>query len=350
SAPNTRSATGSSTCSRRSGVVPPPANCSKQKRTSYYKRFIFSLILLVTRFIFSVADLDPSDGTIEVISSQFFTEKVTLNSVKVRLIEFSRIIDDQCGHCFSSVLVDLDGCAAIKSHVRPVVVDSGSTVETLTRGDKFSHLLVTSHEGEETSNSKKGASSNTVAMRSVNGRSAPSSAETVGGSLFAYRVPEGKDAWKTKPWPRSTIATGFKVQSHVKNIINPGAPGFCYPFYPTREGRISRGKWRRPLIGLSGDCSESAYILRPIEGAHSLSGAMEEGADKSTKYAIMSEIKCKSTVGSLAIGYDGLCSQANDGYANIYVPCYEEDKVLVFGLGESDGDRTLALYPETTPG
>ena len=54
----------------------------------------------------------------------------------------------------------------------------------------------------------------------------------------------------------------------------------------------------------------------------------------------MTEIKCKSTVGSLAIGYDDLYSAEaypqQSGYAKIYVPCYEQDKVLVFAMGSGD--------------
>ena len=111
------------------------------------------------------------------------------------------------------------------------------------------------------------------------------------------------------------------------------APGFCYTFFPTKDGDDPQRKrtWTRPLIGISGDCAESAYILRPIESS--------DGGDKSTKYTLMCEIKCKSTVGSLAIGYDNFYSEVVEqqaGYAKIYVPCYEQDKVLVFALGSGE--------------
>jgi hypothetical protein len=93
------------------------------------------------------------------------------------------------------------------------------------------------------------------------------------------------------------------------------------------------------LIGLSGDCAESAYILRPIEGPLI---ECHDTEDKSTKYSLMCEIKCKSTVGSLAIGYDNFYSsvaEQQSGYAKIYVPCYEQDKVLVFALGSGEGEE-----------
>ena len=131
-----------------------------------------------------------------------------------------------------------------------------------------------------------------------------------------------------------------KRQGQLSNMINPGAPGFVYSFFPTREGGIgSDKKWHRPLIGLSGDCAESAYILRPIE-----EDTIEVGEDRSTKYALMCEIKCSSTVGSLAVGYDDFytaVAEQQSGYAKIYVPCYEQDKVLVFALGSGEDEDVL---------
>jgi hypothetical protein len=112
-------------------------------------------------------------------------------------------------------------------------------------------------------------------------------------------------------------------------MVNPGAPGFCYTFFPTREGGVGK----RPLIGLSGDCAESAYILRPVETGNSSPHGMDDGIDRSTKYSLMCEIKCQSTVGSLAIGYDDLYSaEQQSGYAKIYVPCYEQDKVRCLSI------------------
>mmetsp|Transcript_14559 Transcript_14559/g.31657 ORF Transcript_14559/g.31657 Transcript_14559/m.31657 type:complete len:913 (-) Transcript_14559:60-2798(-) len=294
--------------------------------------------------MFNVADLDPSDDTVEVIASQFFSKKLSLHSLKIGPrpeIVFRRVIDERCGAAFSSLLADLDGLSTLdQAKDQPLVVDSGSTVISLKEGDAFSHLLVTSHECsyaesqhhviEEPSDGSYGTATNTHTEYK-------DQSKIDGGSLFAYRVPTGKGAWKTKPWPRSVIATGFKVEGQLSNMINPGAPGFCYTFFPTREGGVGKDKkWRRPLIGLSGDCAESAYILRPIEGGNT-PDSIDEGMDKSTKYALMCEIKCKSTVGSLAIGYDDLSSaEQQSGYAKIYVPCYEQDKVLVFSMGSGE--------------
>ena len=329
--------------------------------------------------MFSVADLDPSDDTIEVIASQFFSRKLSLHSIQIgpdpRVI-FRRVIDDRCGAAFSSLLADLDGLATMTHHHRhhlPLVVDSGSTVVSLNSGDAFSHLLVTSHEcsfaessGAHSSQQQQQQQHQQQQQRQQSAgndgdaESGFASGVTVGddaripsntgsgdkidgGSLFAYRVPAGKDAWKTMPWTRSVIATGFKVQSKLSNMVNPGAPGFCYTFFPTREGGGSSDtqKWSRPLIGLSGDCAEAAYILRPIGNSTEASslGSVDEFVDKSTKYALMCEIKCKATVGSLAIGYDDFYSaEQHSGYAKIYVPCYELNKVLVFAMGSGEDE------------
>jgi len=311
--------------------------------------------------MFSVSDLDPSDDTIEIIASQFFSKKLSLHSLKIGCdprIVFRRTIDDRCGAAFSSLLADLDGLATTSSSGQqnlnqPTVVDSGSTVVSLQKGDAFSHLLVTSHECsyvDETDNT------NTIENQSSSSAPSYGSSTTTngqskidGGSLFGYRIPSGKDAWKTKPWQRSIIATGFKVDSQLNNMINPGAPGFCYTFFPTRDGgtKNNNKKWSRPLIGISGDCAESAYILRPIQesGQRSSSYIRDGGSiDKSTNYALMCEIKCKSTVGSLAIGYDDLHSEEAEqqsGYAKIYIPCYEQDKILVFSMGSGEEEYII---------
>jgi len=91
--------------------------------------------------MFSVADLDPSDDTIEILASQFFSKKVTLHSLRIGpdpKVVFSRTIDDRCGAAFSSVLADLDGLATSeRGPDQPTVIDSGSTVVSLKGGVHF---------------------------------------------------------------------------------------------------------------------------------------------------------------------------------------------------------------------
>ena len=111
---------------------------------------------------------------------------------------------------------------------------SGSTVPTLIQDSNFSHLLTTSHEG---TSSAKSEESNSIVHHDSDegytsnvrlGEEKATAAELPidGGSLFSYRVPAGKDGWKTDEWLRTVIATGFRVKGQLGNMINPGAPGF----------------------------------------------------------------------------------------------------------------------------
>lgn len=296
--------------------------------------------------MFSVADLDTSDDTIEVIASQFFSKKLTLHSIKrgpEPKVVFRRTLDDRCGSSFSSIFADLD--AGVESDAGRIVIDSGSTVPTLKSGDPFSHLLVTSHEcsfadegGVETIATQSLTTQNghkTDEEMGANRRTEEEVGADItfkhsidGGSLFSYRIPRGKDAWKTETWTRSVLATGFHVHGQLGNMINPGAPGFCYTFYPKKDETSAR-----PLIAIAGDCAESAYILRPVDS--------KEGRDPATSYAMMCQIECGATVGSIAIGYEDFCfAPQQKGYAKIYISCYENDKVLVFALGNGEDDDT----------
>eukprot|EP00521_Asterionellopsis_glacialis_P012193 CAMPEP_0195307400 /NCGR_PEP_ID=MMETSP0707-20130614/37699_1 /TAXON_ID=33640 /ORGANISM="Asterionellopsis glacialis, Strain CCMP134" /LENGTH=668 /DNA_ID=CAMNT_0040371651 /DNA_START=630 /DNA_END=2636 /DNA_ORIENTATION=- len=304
--------------------------------------------------MFAVADLDTDDDTVEVIASQFFSRKLSLYSIQrgpEPYVSFRRIIDDKCGAAFGAILANLDDRGSILAQNRRVV-DAGSTVTTLRPGDAFSHLLVTSHECSlaeseaSSSNSFFGTdgteASDEITMETDDYGVVPDECSIDGGSLFSYRVPVGKDAWKTDPWIRTVVACGFQVKPQLSNAINPGAPGFCYTFYPKNDnsGLSGSPSWKRPLIAVAGDCAESAYIFRPVNVDQE---ADRSHRDSSARYALMTEIKCGATVGSVAIGYDDfLPADQESGYAKIYLPCYEKDKILVFamGSGEYDSDES----------
>lgn len=326
--------------------------------------------------MFSIADLDTTDNTIEVFAAQFFGKRVSLHSIQVGNegnnflpnIVFRRVLDDKCGASFSSILANLEEDPFNGEGSQKVVVDSGSTIETLKPGDTFSHLLVTSHEcsfaspdGSENEEEYKTTRLNTESDTKENSSSQVTSQmtslpETSGGSLFAYRVPTN---WKTDPWKRTVIATGFRVRGQLGNMINPGAPGFCYTFYPRINDSKQHQSFSRPHIAVSGDCAEAAYIFSPVEydedsndsmhcvrlngcnvGAPSINGIRRQ-YDSSTKYSLMCEIECGATVGSLAIGYDNFCGAKGqrEGYAKMYIPCFEKDKVLVFAFGNGEKEE-----------
>lgn len=166
------------------------------------------------------------DDTIEVFASQFFNKKLTMHSIRrgpKPEVVFSRTIDGSCGACFSCTLVDLD----VMGSVEPLrkVLDDGSTVHTLKTGQYFSHLLISSHECSYSDQSDKEIKPLNIGEKTKSKWEANVD-EVDGGSIFAYRVPEGKHAWKNETWQRHIVATGFKVKSQLGNIINPGAPGF----------------------------------------------------------------------------------------------------------------------------
>jgi hypothetical protein len=304
--------------------------------------------------MFNVVDMDPTDDSVEIIASQFFGEKVTLHSIQrgeTPQVTFRRTIDRKCGKAFGCIVADLD-----HSHGQHCVIDAGSTVETLREGDGFSHLLVTSHEcsfQEERKTQRnvpvfdsmkrthKGDAvpSDVATARTHSGENRfPANSPTDGGSLFAYRVPPGKGKWKTDEWARTTVATGFKVQGQLNNMINPGAPGFVYTFHARQQDKYGIEK-RRPLIAVAGDCAESAYVFRPADC--SLDGdapcLADNKPDPAAAYDLMCEIKCGATVGSIGVGYGNFCEMEQEsGYAKLYIPCYEDDKILVFGLGSGE--------------
>ena len=272
--------------------------------------------------------MDPSDDCVEVIASQFFDKSVRLFSIQCGenpSVVWERYIDTQCGAAFASVLTDFDQEKEGEdetdqdSPVRHEVIDAGSTIPMLQRGDAFSHLLVTSHTCSSSDASHLDTERSSIG----------------GGSVFAYRVPDDSpDAWKTEPWQRTTVASGFSCKSKLANIINPGAPGFCYTF-PARRGDRSR----RPLLAVAGDCAESAYIFRPETNQD------PSDPDPSTKYKLMVEVECESTVGSIGVGYGdflgaiGQPSQESSEYAKVYIPCYEKNKVLMFALGDGGASK-----------
>jgi hypothetical protein len=279
--------------------------------------------------MFSVADLNPADDTVEILASHFFAKQVVLHSIQMGprpKVVFEKVIDDRCGAAFGCILADLDclnhNLSTAGSHR---VVDSGSTVKTVNRGDPFSHLLVTSHECSFTNSEAR-----------ADGKADKRLTSDEGGSLYAYRVPHGKNSWKTEPWTRSTIATGFKVNGQLNNMVNPGAPGFVYTFDSEKQFKGRKSKRVRPMIAVAGDCAESAYVFRPQSPSPIFD---KKSADPSTDYSLMVEFKCGATVGSIGIGYDEFTStEQESGYAKLYVPCYEKDKVIVFALGSGDGD------------
>ena len=187
----------------------------------------------------------------------------------------------------------------------------------------------------------RGSNNNVGSYKSRSIQMGWETSNTDGESLFAYQIP--KSCWKTQEWKRIIIATGFKVRGQLGNRINPDAPGFVYTFYAQRPNlslnhRSSTNYHQRPWIGISGDCAEAAYILRPRLTAAKTSKVDNNTVAEVTDFELLCEISCGATIGSLAIGYDNFCDlPQQQEFAKIYIPCYEKDKILVFALGDGTG-------------
>jgi len=134
-------------------------------------------------------------------------------------------------------------------------------------------------------------------------------------------------------WERTTLASGFRV----KRIgINPGAPGFVYPFHPHRS---MKGQGGPPHLLLAGDCADAAYVFKPrlgvgkcregapgskaaLGGAASDVGAVQGGGvaggirtkdGRCLHYELMATFGCEGTVGSIAVGEADTLQAEDDG-------------------------------------
>jgi len=192
-------------------------------------------------------------------------------------------------------------------------------------------------------------------------------------------------------WTRTTLATGFSVK---RAGINPGAPGFVYPFYPHTSMR--RGS-APPHLLVAGDCSDAAYVFRPVRsstkdgsGAHvsnmdgpdiygpwvetNRQGAIPEGTAEGTapfftpdkpntreqylypgqpaqvnldfrypvttgdtgqlRYELLATFGCEGTVGSVAVGNVDTYQSVDDGWVKFFLPVYEKDRVYMLKCGQ----------------
>ena len=123
------------------------------------------------------------------------------------------------------------------------------------------------------------------------------------GGVFAYEIPTN---FKTDPWPKHVLTTGFTLPSNP--LTNPAAPGSATAFQPKVGGTS------KPLIALSGDDSGAEWILTPASGST---------ADWT--YTRADLVDTGGTCGEAAIGdVDG------DGWVELFVPAYGKKTVHVF--------------------
>ncbi len=85
----------------------------------------------------------------------------------------------------------------------------------------------------------------------------------------------------------------------------------------------------------------------------SLVGAFPLSPD-TVRYELMATIGVDGTVGSLAVGYTATPGSPDDGWAKLFVPVYEKDRIYVFKCGagalpRTDRDRPPRPPPPTAP-
>jgi len=325
--------------------------------------------------MFDVVDLDESDDVLEVFAAEFFSRRLTLHRLRKgdwrtgrrpRVLT-SEVLDDALGPAYSVVLADLKG----KGKPSHVLVSShecqyeglgeggreggegGGLASAVAGADLLAGGARFSGPGLQGMAARAAMLESSSSSRSSSSSSSSSEAPTEeeenlkGGSLFAYEIPSN---WRERvPWKRSTLATGFHVKSWGQ--INPGAPGFPYVFYPHRSLRGQPGQ--RPYILLAGDCSHAAYIYRPVAA-----GVGEEEEEREVRYEPMAQINCGGTVGSLAVGHLPLAvgreeegGEEGDGWAKIFIPNFDTDKVYAFSFGREKASPqvNLGLDPVSVP-
>lgn len=120
-------------------------------------------------------------------------------------------------------------------------------------------------------------------------------------AVYAYEIPE--DITNASGYIRHTLADGFPVTQGGLNQASPGSP---VAFHPTEASKSGP-----PYIALAGDAAQIAYVLVPGAGEW--------------EYKTTTLINCGCTVGALAVkDVDG------DGNVEIFVPCYDNNKVAGF--------------------
>lgn len=129
---------------------------------------------------------------------------------------------------------------------------------------------------------------------------------TTKGSVFVYEIPEDP---KKGDFVKHEIASNLKTYNLLP--VNH-APGKALSFYP------KQGMGGKPFILVAGDGSGKLHLLTPKEPKNPKNWDYNE--------TILLTEKC--TVGKIKIDVD------NQGYAKIYVPLYEKDKIMVYSYND----------------
>ncbi|GMI52197.1 hypothetical protein ScalyP_jg869 [Parmales sp. scaly parma] len=276
---------------------------------------------------FTIVDMDPKDGCIEVVAAEFFSRRVSLTSLRVEgegglEVVFRRYLDADCGNAYGVAVMPKIYCGGKDEHDEeetPTTPTKNVILDGPFRGKEFDSIIVSNHEDFKNSDNDDS-----------------DAADRPGGNLFSFSVPNQAGDWKVDEWTKKVIAGGFRVKSRLS--INPGAPGFPYLFYPEERHLLSSNLKSRPYIALAGDGAEAAYIYRPVPAAAAAAATATETETETSElnYELMAEIECGATVGSLAISHGLFCGKGREGFANVFIACYETNFVQVISLNKLD--------------
>ena len=121
------------------------------------------------------------------------------------------------------------------------------------------------------------------------------------GAVYAYEIPA--DITDASSYTRHTLASGFPVTQGGFNQAAPGSPVAFSPTPKTKGGPA--------YIALAGDAAQIAYVLVP--------GSTPWSYTPTTLH------DCGCTVGKLAVS-----DVDNDGYAEIWIPCYDNGALVAY--------------------
>ncbi|KAJ3087072.1 hypothetical protein HK102_011863 [Quaeritorhiza haematococci] len=131
---------------------------------------------------------------------------------------------------------------------------------------------------------------------------------TPSAAVFAYEFPVN---WKTQPWTRHTLVSDIPVRQPGNNQASPGA---AKPFYPDAS---MKGK-SKPYIMVSGDGAQRAYLLVPKS---------QDVGNWEYEFVEFHDCGANSVSGGIAVD-----DVDDDGYAEVFVPCYDADYVAIFSF------------------
>jgi hypothetical protein len=115
--------------------------------------------------------------------------------------------------------------------------------------------------------------------------------------------------FNNRPWKRHTLISDIPVR---QNGNFEASPGTATAFQPL----LSYGKNDKPYIMVAGDGSQEAFYLTPTSTSVN-----------SFDYEAKTLYDCKSVVGGI-----GIADVDDDGFVEVFIPCYYSGKVALITL------------------